>query len=507
MYLGGVTRALRILALALGYPLALLLLVGVLALGARFLQVRFFPTAPDAPQLEAKRAYLADVPAADPATAPNFVVVFFDDLGHGDLSSYGNRLIRTPQIDRAAEEGLRMTDFYSASPVCTPSRAALLTGRYPPRTGTDRHVFFPEGSAIAITRRMLGVGNELPADEITLADALGAAGYATGMVGKWHLGGRPGHRPNDFGFDSWFGVLWSNDMWPLHLFRDGEIVETDGREAGFFASGERDEARPLGPGGVDQRRLTERYTEAAIAFLETNRERPFFLYVAHTFPHVPHYASPDHAGKSAAGLYGDVVEDLDRSTGELLAALDRLGLSERTAVFITSDNGADYNGSPGGHRGRKGEILEGGQRVPMIVRWPGHVAAGRTSAAPAMNVDLFPTLLELAGVPLPTDREIDGRNLGPLLAGTGPRDEEPLYFFPVMDPLPGAVRSGDFKYLHSTGDLGRDRAHLSRVDADAENHELSGLHPAKSEELGNTLDAMRARIEANPRGWLPNDAD
>ncbi|MCZ6784500.1 MAG: sulfatase-like hydrolase/transferase, partial [Proteobacteria bacterium] len=258
---------------------------------------------------------------------------------------------------------------------------------------------------------------------------------------------------------------------------------------------------PLGPGGIDQSRLTERYTEEAIAFLEENRDRPFFLYLAHTFPHVPHYASPEHAGRSEGGLYGDVVEDLDRSTGAILAAVDRLGLAPTTAVFITSDNGADYNGSPGGLRGRKGEIYEGGQRVPMIVHWPGRVEAGRVNDEPAMNIDLFPTLLSLAGLPLPDDREIDGRDLSALLDGTGGRPRDDLFFFPVLDSLPGAVRSGAFKYLRSTGDLGRDRAHLSRVDGDAEAHELSDLHPETAERLAASLEAMRERIDENPRGW------
>ncbi|MBW2315775.1 MAG: sulfatase [Deltaproteobacteria bacterium] len=482
----------------------MVIVVGLALVGltARYVQARFLLGPAEPTHLAQKERYLASLPEVSP-TAPSFVVIFFDDLGYGDLSSYGNRLIDTPAIDLAAEEGLRMTSFYSASSVCTPSRAALLTGRYPPRTLTDRHVYFPDDSLIGTGRRMLGWANELPRDEITLAEALGEAGYATAMVGKWHLGGRPGHHPVDFGFQSWFGVLYSNDMVPLDLYRGREVIHEDLRSPGLFGSGERDEARPLGPGGIDQRELTERYTDESIAFLEANRERPFFLYLAHTFPHVPHYASKGHAGESEGGVYGDVVEDLDRSTGAILAALDRLGLAETTAVFITSDNGADYNGSPGPLRGRKGEILEGGQRVPMIVRWPGRVAARSESHEPAMNTDLFPTLLSLAGLPLPTDREIDGRDLTALLEGRAGSPHEPLYFFPVLDSLPGAVRSGPFKYLRSTGDLGRDRSHLSRVDRDEEGHELSKLHPEEAVRLEAALEEMRSQVEANPRGWLP----
>ncbi len=473
-----------------------LVIVGLLG---RYVQVTLFDLDIAPERLEEKQAYLDTLPKAA-ETAPNVVVIFFDDLGWGDLSSYGNQLIQTPRMDKAAAEGLLMTDFYSASPVCTPSRAALLTGRYPPRTGTDRHVFFPKESIVAFVRRMMGWPNRLPRDEITLAEVLNRAGYATGMVGKWHLGGQAGHRPNDFGFDSWFGVLWSNDMFPLHLYRDGEIIQEDKRPGGWM-SGEWDEAKPLGPGGIDQTKLTQMYTDEAVSFLEANTGNPFFLYVAHTFPHVPHYPSADHAGTSEGGTYGDVVEDLDRSTGAVIDALDRLGLSENTIVFITSDNGADYNGSPGGLRGRKQEILEGGQRVPMIVRWPGEIAPGSRSGMAAMNIDLFPTVLSLAGLPQPQDRIIDGADISAHLRKGEAMPDRSLYYFPVLSTLPGAVREENFKYLHNTGNRGRSRGHLSRLDKDAEAHELSARHPEVADRLQSALDEKRAEIEANPRGW------
>jgi len=496
-------RWIRGLATGLGGFLLVLGGVAVLGLGLRWLQVQFFYEPLGGERAAEKQRYLDDVDLVDPYRAPNFVIVLFDDLGWGDLSSYGNRLIRTPRIDAAAADGLRMTDFYSASPVCTPSRAALLTGRYPVRSHTQNHVFFGETSPIATVRKMLGQGNELPRDEILLPEALAAAGYATGMIGKWHLGGIPGHLPNDFGFQSYYGVLTSNDMQPLHVYRNTKIElrdETPRMKLGAF----RDEDSEIEMRGVDQRMLTRRYTQEAIRFIEENRDRPFFLYLAHTFPHVPHFADSEHEGESAGGIYGDVVEDLDRSTGALLDALDRLGLSRNTLVLVTSDNGADYNGSPGFLRGRKGEVYEGGQRVPMIVRWPGTVAPGRVSDAMAMNIDFFPTLLSMAGVPLPQDRIIDGRDLSRLFTSerepASPHDL--LFYFPVLGGnAPAGVRSARFKYLASTGDSGRDKEILTDVYRDQEGHNLIRRFPDEGVRLGEAVSSFAAELAENPRGW------
>ncbi len=493
----------RALATGIGSILLILVSVMLLGLGLRWLQIQFFYQPLGGEHAEQKQLYLDGLEAIDPERAPNFVIVLFDDLGWGDLSSYGNAMIRTPRIDAAAAEGLRMTDFYSASPVCTPSRAALLTGRYPVRSHTHNHVFFGERSPIATARKMLGVGNELPRDEILLPEALRAVGYSTGMIGKWHLGGIAGHRPNDFGFDHYYGVLTSNDMQPLDLYRNDEIEvhdETPRVAMGAF----RDEDEPIEMKGVDQRTLTRRYTDEAIRFVEENRDGPFLLYLSHSFPHVPHFADVAHAGESAAGLYGDVVEDLDRSTGALLDAIDRLGLTGDTVVLITSDNGADYNGSPGFLRGRKGDVYEGGQKVPMIVRWPGQVAPGVVSDAMAMNIDLFPTLLSLAGVPMPDDREIDGRDLSQLLlareAAKSPHDL--LFYFPVIrGNVPAAVRSDRFKYLSSTGDIGRDKPILTDVHRDQENHNLIRRYANEGARLAEAVASFTAELAENPRGW------
>jgi arylsulfatase A-like enzyme len=489
-------------ALWLGRVIVSVLLLGVIALSARFFYVAYSDPVIDAGHQRAKHEYLTALPQVTD-NAPNIIVIFFDDLGWGDLSIYGNRLIETPSIDQVAQEGLLMTNFYSASPVCTPSRAALLTGRLPPRTRTDRHVYFPADSTMGVVRKMLGWANELPKEEITLAEVMKHAGYRTGMIGKWHLGDHEGYRPNDFGFESFFGLHFSNDQYPLHLFRNEEVLIEDQREGGFFAS-ERDELHPLPGQGVDQRQLTATYTQEAIEFVESAKGDPFFLYLAHSFPHVPHYPSNEFANTSRGGTYGDVIEDLDRSTGALMRALDRLGLSENTIVLITSDNGAAYNGSPGNLRGRKGQTLEGGQRVPMIVRWPGQVEPGRVTDAMAMNIDIFPTLLETAGLALPGDRVIDGRDISGLLQGKESSPHEFLYYFPVIQTLPDAIRNGDFKLSEKAGDFGRSRMHLSRLDDDAEAHDVQNLFAEDAASLMQALRVKQDEISDNPRGWIPH---
>jgi arylsulfatase A-like enzyme len=355
------------------------------------------------------------------ADKPNILLIFVDDMGYGDLGCYGSPVIRTPQLDRMAAEGLRFTDFYSASEVCTPSRAALLTGRYPIRSGMcgNRRVLFPNS-----------VGG-LPPAEITLAEALKGAGYATAHVGKWHLGIHEGSRPLDQGFERSFGLPYSNDMdsraglpkgssgspnpphdgWNVPLLRDGKVVEQP----------------------ADQTTLTKRYTEEAVAFIAEKKGGPFFLYFAHTFPHVPLFASPAFKGRSRAGIYGDAVEELDWSVGEVLAALKRNGLAENTLVFFTSDNGpwlimGDQGGSAGLLREGKGSTWEGGMRVPGIAWMPGRIKPGVTSEL-AHAMDLLPTALALAGAPLPKGVTLDGADLAPLLFASKPLPERPFFFY------------------------------------------------------------------------------
>jgi arylsulfatase A-like enzyme len=389
---------------------------------------------------------------------PNIVIIFADDLGYGDLGCYGNPTIRTPHLDRMAREGVRMTSFYVATPVCSPSRAALLTGRYPVRCG------MPGNTGP-------GSKNHLPESEITLAQALKGAGYRTMAVGKWHLGHqRPELLPTGRGFDSWYGLPYSNDMrkpWvqtdePLQLFRDTTPIEHP----------------------VKQETLTERYTEEAVKFIEASAGEPFFLYVPHSMPHLPVRASERFRGNSEAGLYGDVIETLDWSTGEILAALEKKGIAENTLVVFTSDNGPWLDlpdrmlqegnerwhaGSPGPLRGSKGTTYEGGMRVPMIAWWPGTLPAGRETSAVACTMDLFPTVLGLTGAALPTDRTIDGKDILALLKGEGESPHEYFYYFDG-GPLEG-VRHGDWKLLEREGEtalfhLGRDPGERYNVAAD-----------------------------------------
>jgi arylsulfatase A-like enzyme len=357
---------------------------------------------------------------------PNVALVYADDLGYGDIGAYGARTIRTPQIDRLAREGVRFTDFYVAQAVCSASRAALLTGAYPNRIGI-LGALFPTAK--------VGIAD----GETTLAELLKARGYATAIYGKWHLGHLPPFLPTHHGFDDYLGLPYSNDMRPRHPER------ADFPPLPLIS---RDWVLTLNP---DQSRLTAQYTRRALAFIEANRTRPFFLYLAHTMPHVPLFASERFRGRSRQGLYGDVVEEIDDSVGQLTAAFRRLGLERDTLVVFASDNGpwlsyGDHAGSAGPLREGKGTAFEGGVRVPFVARWPGRIPAGAVQAEPAMTIDVLPTIAALVGAPLPA-RPIDGLDISTLLlAEKGARSPHDALFFYYGTEL-RAVRSGRHKLV------------------------------------------------------------
>jgi uncharacterized sulfatase len=395
---------------------------------------------------------LAGGAAAAPRRAPNVVVVLADDLGYGDLGVQGSRLIATPNLDRMAREGVRMTDFYASANICTPSRAGLQTGRYPIRTGLAWQVIQPNDT------------NGLPLSEITIAEAL-KPDYATALIGKWHLGHvAPSWPPTRHGYDLFFGLPYSHDMKPLALYTASPGVELTKED-------------------VDFPHLTQRFFDRGLKFIEDNRARPFFLMLALSAPHLPLVPNPDHAGHSQAAAYGDVVEEVDSQVGRLMARLKALGLDYDTAVIVTSDNGPWFEGSTGSLRDRKGGSgWDGGYRVPFLVRAPGRIPAGRVSRELGMNIDLLPTILAMAGKPLPKT-EIDGRDLsGVLIKGAkSPHDELILF----NNEKVAAVRTDRWKYVARSYYRGSEyplsavRSQLLfDVRADpSEAYNLASLHP------------------------------
>jgi arylsulfatase A-like enzyme len=409
--------------------------------------------------------------------APNIVFILADDLGYGDVGAFGATDIRTPNIDLLAKNGIKFTEFYSPSPVCSPTRAGFLTGRYPRRMGIDG-VFFPESFT------------GLPASEVTVAEALKAKGYATGIVGKWHLGHHPQYLPLQNGFDEYFGIPYSNDMQGVVYLRGNDVAEYK----------------------VDQRYTTKVYTEEAVSFIERHRQQPFFLYLAHTMPHVPLYASEAFLGKSKRGLYGDVVEELDWSVGQVLAALRKNGLEQNTLVVFTSDNGPWLafdveGGSPGPLREGKQTTFEGGMRVPTVAYWPGRIKAGSVYDNLATTFDWFPTFLHLAGeTAYQPQNPLDGEDITGVLTGTGKRKgDELLYYF---NGTLQAYRKGDWKiklpYAGNRGitgvkDVAPHDTLLFNLKQDVgEQTNLAKSHPEKVQALLAAMKSYQARLEPTP---------
>ena len=424
---------------------------------------------------------------------PNFIVIFCDDLGYGDLGCFGHPTIATPHLDQMAAEGQRWTQFYVAAPVCTPSRAGLMTGRLPIRSGlcsSKRRVLFPDSAG------------GIPDSELTIAEALKGAGYATGMVGKWHLGHLPQFLPHRHGFDRWYGVPYSNDMdrnkkgprgwdafldpkheyWHVPLHRNDEVIEQP----------------------TDQRTITKRYGDEAVRFIDEHQKEPFFLYLAHSMPHVPLFRSDPFVDRSVRGFYGDVIEEIDASVGKVLDAVRSRGLSENTIVIFTSDNGpwleyGDMGGSAGLLRAGKGTTFEGGMRVPTIIWWPG-TARPEVVTDPGATLDLLPTFCSLAGVQLPPDRVYDGADLTERLRGEGPSTRNSVFYY--RGDVLYAVRSGPWKmHFRSRPRSGaKEKIHetplLYHLEHDpSEKKDLAGKHPEMIEELKLVAQLHRSTLK------------
>lgn len=411
----------------------------------------------------------------DPGDRPNIILINCDDLGWGDLSCYGHPLHRTPRLDQLAAEGTRFTSFYQGSPLCSPSRGAMLTGCYPRRIGFDcfegRYVLFPAQ----------GVG--LDPSERTFATLLRDRGYATKLVGKWHCGDQPAFLPTRHGFEHYFGLPYSNDMGrqggrdkypPLPLLRDDQVVE----------------AQP------DQTRLTARYTDECIQFIRAHRSEPFLLYLAHMHVHLPLYVDPELVPTSPNGRYGAAVAAIDRSTGQIIDELRRLGIERNTLVLFTSDNGSrcDYGPSNGPLRGTKGTIDEGGIRLPLIAWWPGRVPAGRVSDVLIAGMDLLPTFAALAGSAAPEDRIIDGVDVSRLLADPDQPSPRETFFYYGGSHL-DAVRDGRWKLIvgrHRWGKGEDGLCELYDLQNDiGETTNVAKKHPDVVRELMKRLDQCR----------------
>ena len=411
-------------------------------------------------------------------TLPNIIVILADDLGYGDISSFGAQGIKTPAIDKLADGGVKLTQFYAAAPVCSSSRAGLLTGRLPSRMGI-RHVFMHDAY------------DGMPLSEITIAEQLKQAGYQTGLVGKWHLGHLDRYMPWNQGFDEFYGVPYSNDMANFFFYENQNIIHK----------------------AIDQRYLTRRYTEKATDYIERHAEQPFFLYLAHSMPHVPLYVSPELEGKSGRGLYGDVVQELDWSTGQIVEKLESLGLLDNTLIVFSSDNGpwlmmGDHGGSAGKFRDGKGSAFEGGQRVPTVAHWPAQINAGRTDDSVASSLDFLPTFSKLANVPMPTDRAIDGKDISDILLADGTKgNAQQFYYISAFAGKVVAYRDGDWKlklsrkgipgwldFFFSTEYYAHDLLLFNLKDDPEEQNNIASQYPERVSAMQRRIDEIRQQV-------------
>ena len=426
---------------------------------------------------------------------PNFIVIFCDDMGYSDIGCFGSDKNRTPNIDRMAKEGMRFKSFYVTSGVCSPSRSSLMTGCYPMRVGMHEN---SKGFFVLFPQDQKGLNPQ----EITIAELLKQQGYATACIGKWHLGDQPEFLPRQQGFDYYYGLPYSNDMQnnpPLPLMRNETVIEAP----------------------AVQETLTQRYTNETVKFIHANKDKPFFIYLPHTMPHLPWHASSDFRGKSANGIYGDVIEEIDDSTGKILEALKESGVDGNTLIVFTSDNGGiRQNNIP--LSGGKATILEGGMRVPCVMRWPDRIPAGESCDEVCSTMDLLPTFARLAGTNKPGDRIIDGKDIVNLmLHKKGSKSPHKAFYFYFMSQL-RAVRSGPWK-LHLgldpmlekwSGDpTGKCYAALYNLETDiAEKKNVIEEHPRVVEKLMKLAEKARHDIGdyklqgsgCRASGWVEN---